>query len=255
MSSHQFTCPALQRIWSSPDAILLIFAGGAAEFSALKAVDWLFFTNALPADPIGRFFETVRFAQQVFFSTVEEATQTLATINRIHQSIEKARGRAIPDWAYRDVLFILIDYGERAHAIVYGPMSAAERESHFYTLVTLGQAMQLTDLPATYQDYGRQRHQQLLNDYAHSKLTDCLNLAYRTALGPIRYWLLQCLQGCLVPVELQPITQLSPHPLVAQLLRLYPHLPGGGNKLRWLHRVLLPSPFAVRLRRLGQVQG
>lgn len=254
MSSHSFTCPTLQRIWSSPDAILLIFAGGAAEFSTIKAVDWLFFTNALPADPIGRFFETVHFAQQVFFRTDEEAAQTLVSINRVHQGVEKARGATIPDWAYRDVLFILIDYGERAHRIVYGPMSVTERESHFRTLLTLGQAMHLVALPATYEEYCVQRHRQLLDDYAHSKLTDCLNSAYRTALGPIRYWLLQRLQGCLLPIELQAITELTPNPLITQLLRLYPFLPGGGNKLRWLHRILLPAPFAAQLRQLGQLQ-
>jgi hypothetical protein len=56
-----------RRIWGSPDAILLFFAGGAAEFAAIKAVDWLFFTGRLPGAPVERFFETVRFAQSVFF--------------------------------------------------------------------------------------------------------------------------------------------------------------------------------------------
>ena len=51
-----------RRIWGSPDAILLFFAGGAAEFAAIKAVDWLFFTGRLPNAPVERFFETVRFA-------------------------------------------------------------------------------------------------------------------------------------------------------------------------------------------------
>lgn len=253
MTSHPFTCPPLQRIWRSSDAILLIFAGGAAEFGAIKAVDWLFFTNALPSDPIGRFFETVRFAQHVFFSSDAEATTTLATINRIHQAVERTRGAVIPDWAYRDVLFILIDYGERAHTIVYGPMSAAERESHFHTLITLGQALHLTDLPTTYPAYCTQRHQQLMNDYAHSELTEQLNTAYRTALGPVRYWLLQHLQGCLLPVELQALTGLYPHPAIVLLLRLYRYLPGGGNKLRWLHSILLPSRFAGQLRQLSHI--
>lgn len=252
MSSHPFTCPPLQRIWGSPDAILLIFAGGAAEFSAIKAVDWLFFTNALPSDPIGRFFETVAYAQHVFFSAHTEATTALTKINRIHGAVENARKAAIPDWAYRDVLYILIDYGERAHTIVYGPMSATDCEAHFNTLITLGHAMHLTELPTTYEEYKAQRHQQLLDDYAHSALTERLNAAYRQALGPVRYWLLQLLQGCLLPVELQPVTGLRPHPIIAALLRLYRYLPGGGNKLRWLQPLLLPPPYAAQLRRLGR---
>jgi hypothetical protein len=252
MSSHPYTCPPLQRIWSSPDAILLIFAGGAAEFAAIKAVDWLFFTNALPADPIGRFFDTVRYAQHVFFCSYTEANATLAKINRIHHTVETARKAVIPDWAYRDVLFILIDYGERAHTIVYGPMSAADRETHFNTLIALGHAMHLTGLPATYEAYMAQRHQQLLEDYTNSELTDRLNAAYCKALGPVRYRLLQLLQGCLLPVELQAVTGLQPHPILAALLRLYRYLPGGGNKLRWLQSIVLPTPYATQLRSLGR---
>ncbi len=38
MSANEFTCPVLERIWGSPDTILLIFAGGAAEFAALLAI-------------------------------------------------------------------------------------------------------------------------------------------------------------------------------------------------------------------------
>lgn len=252
MSFHPFTCPALQRIWGSPDAILLIFAGGAAEFAAIKAVDWLFFTNALPSDPIGRFFETVRYAQHVFFSSYAEANAALTKINHIHGTVESARKMSIPDWAYRDVLFILIDYGERAHTIVYGPLSAVDRESHFNTLLALGHAMHLRGLPATYEEYTIQRHQQLLDDYAHSKLTERLNAAYSKALGPVRYWLLQLLQGSLLPVELRAVTKLHPNPLITTLLRRYHYLPGGGNKLRWLQPLLLPPPYAAQLYRLGR---
>ena len=46
----------VRAIWGDPDLILLIFAGAAAEFALNRAVDWLFFTNRLPDDPIGRFF-------------------------------------------------------------------------------------------------------------------------------------------------------------------------------------------------------
>ena len=67
-----------RRIWGSPDAILLFFAGGAAEFAAIKAVDWLFFTVRLPGAPVKRFFETVRFAQGVFFADPASATDCVS---------------------------------------------------------------------------------------------------------------------------------------------------------------------------------
>ena len=127
-----------RRIWGSPDAILLFFAGGAAEFAAIKAVDWLFFTGRLPGAPVERFFETVRFAQRVFFGDLASATDAIEQINLIHRRVEKARGEEIPQWAYRDMLFILIDYGERAHRVVFGPMTEAERTAHFGVGLALG---------------------------------------------------------------------------------------------------------------------
>ena len=211
-----------QRVWGSPDAILLFFAGGSAEFAAIKAVDWLFFTGRLPDAPIERLFETVWFAQRVFFGAPNRATTTKEEINRIHQHLEAARGQEIPQWAYRDVLFILIDYGERAHEVVYGPMSEEERICHLEAVLALGRAMELSDLPTTYAVYKAQRHRQLLEDYERSPLTDELYVRYREALGPWRSW----------------------------LLRIYHYLPGGGDKLRPLWGVLLPRRYA---RRLGEV--
>lgn len=255
MSSHPFTCPAIQRIWGSPDAILLLFAGGAAEFAAIKAVDWLFFTNRLPAAPIDRFLETVSFVQRVFFGTPSQAAATIASINRIHRHIEQARGMPIPEWAYRDVLFLLIDYGEHAHTIIYGPMCAAEQLAHFQALLALGRAMQLRGLPTSYAAYQAQRHQQLLDDYAASALMQRLFDSYRAAIGAWRYWLLRRLQASLLPVELRPVVGLRTNLLIAGLLRWYRYLPGGGSRLGWLYRLLLPGHEAQQLGRLAQGLG
>ena len=244
------TSPVTRRIWSSPDAILLFFAGGAAEFAAIKAVDWLFFTGRLPAGPVERFFETVRFAQGVFFADPAGATAAVERINRIHRRVEKARGEEIPQWAYRDMLFILIDYGERAHEVVFGAMTQAERASHFGVALALGRAMRLSGLPATYADYRDQRHRQLLEDYARDPLTDELYSSYRRALGPLRYRLLQLVQASVLPDELRAVLRLEKNPLVDELLRCYRFVPGGGNKLRPLHSVLLPGRFVGQLRKM-----
>ena len=251
--SHRFTSPVLQRIWGSPDAILLICAGGAAEFAAIKAVDWLFFTGVLPGAPIERFFETMRYAQHLFFMDQAEAVRTVERVNRIHRGVESARGVAIPEWAYRDVLFILIDYGERAHAVVFGPMTDEERQAHCAALLAIGQAMHLSGLPTNYTEYQAQRHAQLLADYAHSPFTDELYACYRRDLGAVRYWLLRLIQGSILPTELRAVVGLTPTPLIDLLLRGYRHFPGGGNKLRWLHGVILPRRFAQQVRGLARV--
>src|SRR5689334_24237784 len=100
----------VRKIWGNADTILLIFGGAAAEFALNKAVDWLYFTGRLPADPIGRLFSTVMYARQIVFSENEKALQAIDKISSIHKGVEKNRGTQIPDWAYRDVLFMLIHY-------------------------------------------------------------------------------------------------------------------------------------------------
>src|SRR4029079_4234810 len=100
----------VRKIWGKGDTILFIFAGAAAEFALNKAVDWLYFTGKLPADPIGRLFSTVCYAQQIVFAPTEDALQAIDRISAIHSSVEKKRQAQIPDWAYRDVLYMLIHY-------------------------------------------------------------------------------------------------------------------------------------------------
>ena len=143
-----------------------------------------------------------------------------------------------------------IDYGGRAHKVVFGPMTEGERRSHFGAVLALGRAMHLSGLPATYAEYRAQRHQQLLEDYAHTPLTAELYASYRRALGPWRFWLLRLVQGSVLPSELRQVLQLEPVPLVEEFLRCYRFLPGGGNKLRPLHGVLLPGRFAKQLREM-----
>ncbi len=55
----------VRRIWGDADTILFAFAGSAAEFALNRAVDWLFHTGKLPADPLGRLFSTARFAKDI----------------------------------------------------------------------------------------------------------------------------------------------------------------------------------------------
>jgi hypothetical protein len=53
-----------------------------------------------------------------------------------------------------------------------------------------------------------------------------------------------------LPEELRGVLRLKPYPLVEELLSCYRFVPGGGNKLRPLHGVLLPSRFAKQLREM-----
>src|SRR6478672_1264744 len=103
----------VRKIWGKADTVLFIFAGASAEFALNKAVDWLYFTGRLPADPLARLFSTVEYARKIVFSEQGSAEKAIDTIAAIHGAVEAKRGMAIPDWAYRDVLFLLIDYSIR----------------------------------------------------------------------------------------------------------------------------------------------
>src|SRR5687768_8244800 len=100
----------VRRIWGKSDTILFIFAGAAAEFALNKAVDWLYFTGRLPSDPLGRLFSTVSYARVIVFAPKEGAHKAIDRMRAIHSGVEASRGAVIPDWAYRDVLFMLIHY-------------------------------------------------------------------------------------------------------------------------------------------------
>src|SRR5262245_31837249 len=108
----------VRKIWGKSDTVLFIFAGASAEFALNKAVDWLYFTGRLPADPIGRLFSTVAYAHRIVFSEQHAAEAAIDNITSIHNAVEKARGSSIPEWAYRDVLFMLIHYSEASFELL-----------------------------------------------------------------------------------------------------------------------------------------
>jgi hypothetical protein len=243
--------PVVLRVWGRLDPILLIFAGSAAEFALNKAVDWLFWTNRLPRNPIGRFFSTVRYAQAIMLGDPPTVAAAIAAVNASHARVERSRNDRIPMWAYRDVLFMLIDYGERAHRVVYGPMSPAERQDHCAALVELGHHMHIHDLPTSYDDYLAQRQSHLREDLARSEWTDRLYARYRAELGPWRMRALLDLQANLAPPEVAALLGLRPRAHVAGLLRLYRRLPVT-PLLRLLVPVILPRRYAPQLATLAR---
>src|SRR3954464_11950699 len=109
---RDFVAPGsvVKRIWGDPELVLLVFAGSAAEFALNRAVDWLFFTGKIPNDPIGRLFSTANYAQHIVFADELTAPRTPDRLPPAPSAVEHRRGQAIPEWAYRDVLYMLIDY-------------------------------------------------------------------------------------------------------------------------------------------------
>src|SRR4026207_431400 len=131
----------VREIWGKSDTILLIFAGAAAEFALNKAVDWLYFTGRLPSDPLGRLFSTVSYARQIVFSEKEAAHRAIDKMRSIHSAVESSRGSAIPDWAYRDVLFMLIHYSISSFEVLERKLSEEEKEEVFTVFHKVGSRM------------------------------------------------------------------------------------------------------------------
>ncbi|HEX5653572.1 MAG TPA: oxygenase MpaB family protein, partial [Chitinophagaceae bacterium] len=173
----------VRRIWGKADTVLFIFAGAAAEFALNKAVDWLYFTGRLPSDPLGRLFSTVVYARQIVFSEKEAANRAIDKITAIHTAVENSRGNQIPDWAYRDVLFMLIHYSQASFELLERNMTEPEKEELFDVFNRVGERMGLKDLPVSYQEWTIKRQEHLQADLAKTHYTIDLYKQYRKHLG------------------------------------------------------------------------
>jgi uncharacterized protein (DUF2236 family) len=199
----------VRRIWGDADTILFVFAGSAAEFALNRAVDWLFYTGKLPADPLGRLVSTARFAQDIAFEDAATARRSLDRIRAAHAAVERERGRAIPAWAHRDVLYMLIAYSERAFELLHRPLTMAERADLYDAFRRVGEGLAIPELPESYEDWTQDRRKHMERDLAYSDLTAELYRRYRLHLGPWRYETLLRVQGMLVPGHVRRLLRLG----------------------------------------------
>lgn len=241
----------VRTIWGNPDLVLLIFAGSAAEFALNRAVDWLFFTGEIPRDPIGRLFSTVRYAQEIVFVDEEKARRTLERINARHASVEQDRGQTIPDWAFRDVLYMLIDYSERSYTLLNRPLSESQKRDLFEVFLRIGEALHIPELPKTYAEWKLDRHRHLVRDLNYSQHTAMLYQSYRRHLGIWRYYLLLEVQALLVPREVRRLLRLNSNPLISGLAQVY-GLIDSGNLQSLVHTVLIPPRYWAEVRQFDR---
>ena len=198
----------VRKVWGSSDTVLFVFAGSAAEFALNRSVDWLYYTGRLPADPIGRLFSTVRYARDIIFSPTDRALGAIDQITAIHNGVEKNRGMKIPDSAYRDVLFMLIDYSIRSFELLERKLTATERTEIYDVFLRVGVRMGLKGLPETYEAWESMREEHLERDLAYSELTKDLYGRYKKSLGTIRYRILLGGQALLAPERVRRLLSL-----------------------------------------------
>ncbi len=239
----------VREIWGKADTILVIFAGAAAEFAVHKAVDWLYFTGRLPADPLGRLFSTVTYARQIVFSEKQDALATIDRISAIHGQIEQQREMAIPDWAYRGVIFMLIDYSIRSYELLERKLSEEEKAEVFDVFNRVGKRMHINGLPDTYQDWMLQREAQLQADMAMSHYSTDLFKQYKKHLGSFRFYLLKELQILVLPDRLRQLLSFNQFSILQPVIPFYKFLEL--FKMDWLLKsLLLPKSYHQQIKQL-----
>lgn len=244
----------VRKIWGKSDTVLFIFAGAAAEFALNKAVDWLYFTGKLPSDPLGRLFSTVGYARRIVFSSTEEANGAIDMMRKIHTAVEQNRGAVIPDWAYRDVLFMLIHYSIAAYELLEEKLNADEKEEVYNVFYRVGVRMGLSALPLTYEEWLPVRQAHLMENLQKSEYTADLFKQYKKNLGLMRYKVLIEGQKLVVPDRVKALLHLSDFSLLTPIVPMY--------KMSRLMKVdglikniLLPSEYKKQIRELDILAG
>jgi uncharacterized protein (DUF2236 family) len=242
----------VRKIWGKSDTVLFIFAGASAEFALNKAVDWLYFTGRLPADPLGRLFSTVSYAQTIVFADKQSALRAIDSMVKIHANVEAERGSHIPEWAYRDVLFMLIDYSIRSFEVLERPLTGAEKTDVFQVFHRLGSRMGLSELPISFETWETMRLHHLDQHLDHGAYTDDLFRQYRKHLGELRYRFLLEAQTLVVPQKVRKLLALRNISLLYPLIVLYKfsrriHLD------RLLKTLVLPSKHMAQINMLDRV--
>ena len=239
----------VRKIWGDGDMVLLVFAGSAAEFALNRAVDWLFYTGKLPSDPIGRLFATAGYAQDIVFADESTAARTLGGIRAAHEAVERQRGQSIPEWANRDVLYMLIAYSERSHELLARPLTAAEQDDLYNVFYRVGTGLGVRDLPTTYAAWRTDRELHLHRDLAVTEGTTALYAQYRRQLGAWRYRLLLLVQAVLVPAHVRSLLRMRSAQWLRPAIRLYPFLVRAGLRSA-VQRLLMPSKYLSSVRGL-----
>src|SRR6186713_1587448 len=211
----------VRKIWGKSDTVLFIFAGASAEFALNKAVDWLYFTGKLPADPLGRLFSTVSYARKIIFAPMDEANKAIDIMRQIHTAVEKNRGATIPDWAYRDVLFMLIHYAIASYELLEKKLTGEEKEEVYNVFYRVGKRMGLSGLPSNHAEWLPVRQAHMLENLEESKYTSDLFRQYKKHLGTFRFMILIESQKLVVPAHVKKLLRLNDFSLLAPVLPFY----------------------------------
>ncbi|NUY82104.1 DUF2236 domain-containing protein [Flavobacterium sp. MAH-1] len=232
----------VREIWGKSDTVLFIFAGASAEFALNKAVDWLYFTGKLPSDPLGRLFSTVSYARKIVFATTDQANKAIGSMRQIHSAVENNRGASIPDWAYRDVLFMLIHYSIASYELLERKLNDDEKQEVYDVFYRVGIGMGLVNLPSNYIEWLPVRESHLNENLQKSVYTADLFKQYKKHLGAMRFKVLLEAQKLLVPDHVKRLLDFDDFSLLTPIVPLYKI--SKLMKMDWMVKnILLPAAY------------
>ncbi|GEM_PF-1098506 len=217
-------------IWGDPENVVLVYAGAAAEFALHPENHWLFYTGKLPADPLGRLRDTLRYQQKLFFMPKERVPLVAAQIRDLHRQVEQKRScgdapHRISDRAFLMVFSMLIEYGIRGYEYLNRRrLSREKEEQYFQDIRSIALLMEVKDFPADYAQYQIARAQMVGRELQFNPHTRELLAAFRRALGPLGYWALGQFQARFIDPLLAQRLGLQASPLFGFLYQTYPFI-------------------------------
>ncbi|MEY4930663.1 MAG: hypothetical protein RI909_1387 [Bacteroidota bacterium] len=170
-------------------------------------------------------------------------------MTKIHAAVEVNRGATIPHWAYRDVLFMLIDYSIRSFEVLERKLTRDEKEEVFRVFNQVGCRMGLQGLPSTLEAWQTVRLEQVNQNLQLSSYTKDLFSQYRKHLGLLRYRILLETQQLIVPQPVHTLLGFRKISLLKPLIVLYKIT--RRLRLDWLLKALiLPTPYKTQIKAL-----
>ena len=172
-------------------------------------------------------------------------------ITAIHSGVEKSRNAEIPDWAYRDVLFMLIHYSIASFELLERKLNDHEKNDLYDVFLRMGSRMNLKGLPANYKDWTISHEEHLQADLLKSDLTVDLFKQYRKHLGAFRYKLLPESQKLVVPYKVKVFLNFNNINWLSGVLWFYKL----SRKLKFdgfLKSIILPSKYKVQIKALDK---
>jgi hypothetical protein len=191
----------------------------------------------------------VAYAQKIIFEEKQKAEQTLEMMNKIHQQVEISRGLKIPNWAYQDVLYMLIAHSISSFELLHRKLLPFEKMEIYDVFKRVGIKMGIYQLPENYKEWLDARELSLENNYEQTTYSRQLYNAYLVHLGRIRNFILIEVQKLLLPEKLKTLIFTKKINYIKALLSLYKkykHI----YPINQLRYVLLPTDYQKQLKNL-----